>query len=126
MKDMASQGQAVARQQNQWLGRFVIALAIAAIMITLGWGAFTALSAPSTVAPTTTTTQVLQGPGLLERRAGERGGAAAQPVKLPKLHPYVSVQPTVRQPSTTMTDGLVERPFVERRMELPNGKFILR
>ena len=48
---MASQGQAVARQQNRWLERFVIALAIGAIMITLGWGAFTALSAPSTVAP---------------------------------------------------------------------------
>ena len=80
---MASQGQAVARQQNWWLERFVIALATAAIMVTLGWGAFTALSAPSTVAPSRTTTQILQEPGLLEQRAGERGGAVAQPVELP-------------------------------------------
>jgi hypothetical protein len=94
-------------------------------MITLGWGAFTALSAPSTVAPSTTTTQVLQGPGLHEQRAGERGGAVARPVELPKLHPYVSVQPTVRTPSRTMTDGLVEHRRLER-MELPNGTFIWR
>jgi hypothetical protein len=102
MTDMATQGQAVARQQNRWLERFVIALAIAAIMITLGWGAFTALSAPSTVAPSKTTTQILQEPGLLEQRAGERGGAVAQPVRLPELHPYVSIQ---------------------RGRELPNGTF---
>jgi hypothetical protein len=102
MTDMATQGQAVARQQNRWLERFVIALAISAIMITLGWGAFTALSAPSTVAPSKTTTQILQEPGLLEQRAGERGGAIAQPVRLPELHPYVSIQ---------------------RGRELPNGTF---
>jgi hypothetical protein len=102
---MASQGQAAVRQQNRWLERFVIALAIAAIMITLGWGAFTALSSPSTVAPSKTTTQILQEPGLLEQRAGERGGAVAQPVRLPKLHPYVSIRPTVRG------------------RELPNGTF---
>ena len=120
---MASQGQAVARQQNWWLERFVIALAIGAIMITLGWGAFTALSAPSTVAPSKTTTQLLPGPGLHEQRAGERGGAVAQPVGLPKLHPYVSIHPTVRTPSTIMTDGLVEHRRGERVMELPNGTF---
>ena len=99
---MASQGQAVARQQNRWPERFVIGSAIAAIMIMLGWGAFTALSAPSTVAPSKTTTQILQEPGLLEQRAGERGGAVAQPVRLPELHPYVSIQ---------------------RGRELPNGTF---
>jgi len=125
MTDMASQGQAVARQQNRWLESFVIALAIGAIMITLGWGAFTALSAPSTVAPSKTTTQLVPGPGLREQRAGERGGAVAQPVGLPKLHPYVSIRPTVRTPSTVMTDGLVEHRRGER-MELPNGTFIRR
>jgi hypothetical protein len=128
---MASQGQAVARQQNRWFERFVIALAIAAIMITLGWGAFTALSAPSTVAPSKTTTQILQEPGLLEQRSGERGGASggyvvrtaprggavAQPVGLPKLHPYVSIRPKSVPGSTIMTDGLVEH----RGMEPASG-----
>jgi hypothetical protein len=107
MADMASQGQAVARQQNRWLGRFVSALAIAAIMITLGWGAFTALSTPSTVAPSKTTTQILQEPGLLQQRAGERGGAVAQPVVLPN--------------GRIVTKGLVEHRRGERGMELPSG-----
>jgi hypothetical protein len=136
MTDMASQGQAVARQQNRWLERFVVAVAIAAIMITLGWGAFTALSAPSTVAPSTTTTQIVQEPGLREQRSGERGGAVAQPVGLPKLHPYVSIHPTVRTPSTIergreLPNGTFQSPAVserrgERVMELPNGTFIRR
>ena len=103
---MASQGQAVARQQDRWLQGFVLALATAAIMITLGWGAFTVLSAPSTVAPSKATPQIVQEPGLLEQRAGERGGAVVQPATLPKLHPYVSVKPAVRTPGA---------------MELPNG-----
>jgi hypothetical protein len=128
---MASQGQAVARQQNRWLERFVIALAIAAIMITLGWGAFTALSAPSTVAPSKTTTQILLERGLREQRAGERAGASggyvvrtaprgkavAQPVRLPKLHPYVSIRPKSVPGFTIMTDGLVEH----RGMEPASG-----
>jgi hypothetical protein len=121
---MASQGQAVARQQNRWLERFGIALATAAIMITLGWGAFTALSAPSTVAPSRTTTQILQDPGLLEQRVGERGGAVAQPVELPKSapgNPYVNIHPTVRKPSTILTDGMIEHRRGERGMELSNG-----
>ena len=101
----------------------VIALAIGAIMIMLGWGAFTALSAPSTVAPTKTATQILQEPGLLDQRDDERGGSVAQPVHLPKRHPYI--RSTVRTPSTTMTDGLVEHRRLER-IELPNGTFILR
>lgn len=103
---MASQGQAVARQQDRWLQGFVLALATAAIMITLGWGAFTARSTPTTVAPSKTTSQIVQDPGLLEQRAGERGGEVAQPGTLPKLHPYVSVKPAVRAPGT---------------LELPNG-----
>lgn len=125
---MASQGQAVARQQNRWPERFVIGSAIAAIMITLGWGAFTALSAPSTVAPSKTTTQIVQEPGLLEQRAGERGGAVAQPVGLPKLHPYVSIRPTVR--GMELPNGTFWSPPVsehrrgERGMELPNGTFL--
>ena len=128
---MASQGQAVARQQNRWPERFVIALPIAVIMITLGWGAFTALSAPSTVAPSKTTTQIVQEPGLLEQRAGERGGAVAQPASLPKLHPYVSIRPTVRTgergmelPNGTFwTPPASEQRRGERGIELPNGTF---
>jgi hypothetical protein len=120
---MASQGQAVARQQNRWLAPFAIALAIAAIVITLGWGAFTALSAPSTVAPSKTTIQILQEPGLLEQRAGERGGAVALPKSAPG-NPYVNIHPPVRKPGTVMTDGLVEHRRGERGMELPNGTLL--
>jgi hypothetical protein len=118
---MASQGQAVARQQNRWLEGFVIALATAGIMITLGWGAFTALSAPSTVAPSKTTTQILQEPGLVEQRAGERGAAVTQPVDLPKLHPYVSIQPTVRELDQNVSRDRARHHRGERGMELPNG-----
>src|SRR4029453_3374456 len=103
-----------ARQQNRWLELFVIALAMGSIMITLGGGAFTALPAPSPVAPSKPPPQPLPGPGPREQRAGERGGAVAQPVRLPKLHPYVSIRPTVRTPSTVMTDGLVEHRRGER------------
>ena len=127
---MASQGQAVARQQNRSAEPFVIALAIGAILITLGWAAFTALSAPSTVAPSTTTTstRMIEDRGLLEQRAGERGGAAAQPAHLPKLHPYVSVRPTVRASDKGMElpNGTFWTPPVivpRRGMELPNGTF---
>jgi hypothetical protein len=123
---MASQGQAVARQQNRWLELFVIALAIAAIMITLAWGAFTALSAPTTVAPSKTTTQILQEPGLLEQRAGERGGAVVRtaPEALPKSapgNPYVNLHVPVRKPATIMTDGLVEHRLGERGMQHRRG-----
>ena len=126
---MASQGQAVARQQNRWPERFVIGSAIAAIMIMLGWGAFTALSAPSTVAPSKATPQIVQEPGLLEQRAGERGGAVVQPATLPKLHPYVSVKPAVRAPGAmelpngTVWSPAVSKPIVRApgTMELPNG-----
>lgn len=127
---MASQGQAVARQQDRWLQGFVLALATAAIMITLGWGAFTVLSAPSTVAPSTTTTKIVQDPGLREQRAGERGGAVVQSGTLPKLHPYVSVKPAIRAPGTMeLPNGTVWSPAVETKsairapgtLELPNG-----
>jgi hypothetical protein len=128
MTDVASQGQAVARQQNRWLEGFVIALASAAILVTLGWGAFTALSAPSTVAPSKTTTQIVQDRGLLEQRAGERGGAVAQPVQLPKLHPYVSLRPSVgtSERGMELPNGTFWTPPVSetrRGMELPNGTF---
>ena len=118
---MASQGQAVARQQNRWLEGFVIALATAAILITLGWGAFTALSATSTVAPSKTTTQILQEPGLLEQRAGERGGAVAQPMTLPTLHPYVSIRPDVSKPDQNVSRDRARHRQGERAIELPNG-----
>ena len=130
---MASQGQAVARQQDRWLQGFVLALATAAIMITLGWGAFNALSAPSKVAPIKATPQIIQEPGLLEQRAGERGGAVAVPGTMPKLHPYVSVKLAVRAPGTMelpngttwspSRDAAVSKPIVRApgTMELPNG-----
>ena len=130
---MASQGQAVARQQDRWLQGFVLALATAAIMITLGWGAFTTLSTPTTVAPSKTTSQIVQDPGLLEQRAGERGGAVAQAGTLPKLHPYVSVKPAVRAPGTLelpngttwspSRETAVSKPIVRApgTLELPNG-----
>jgi hypothetical protein len=117
MTDMASQGQAVARQQNRWLEPFVIGLAIAAIMITLGWGAFTSLSAPSTVAPSKTTDQILQ------KLDDERGGAVALPKSAPG-NPYVNIHPPVRKPGKIMTDSLVEHRRGERGMELPNGTFL--
>jgi len=127
---MASQGQAVARQQDRWLAGFVLALGTAAVMITLGWGAFSALSAPSTVAPAKTATQIVQDRGLVEQRAGERGGAVAQPAALPKLHPYVSIKPAVRAPGTIeLPNGTVWSPAESTKpivrapgtMELPNG-----
>jgi hypothetical protein len=98
-------------------------------MITLGWGAFTVLSAPSTVAPSKATPQIVQEPGLLEQRAGERGGAVVQPAALPKLHPYVSVKPAVRAPGAmelpngTVWSPAVSKPIVRApgTLELPNG-----
>ena len=114
---MASQGQAVAGQQNRWLELFVVAVAIAAIGITLAWGAMTALSAPSTVVPSRTTTQLLSEPGLLDQRAGERGGVA--PVALPKSapgNPYVNIHVPNRK---LVTGGAILRPSMQdhRRIE---------
>jgi hypothetical protein len=106
---MASQGQAVARQSNRWFEPFVVALAIAAIVITLAWGAITALSAPSTVAPERTTIQMLQDPGLLQQREGERGGPQVNTEGLL----YTGI-PTVPNLVTGPTDGLVEHRRGER------------
>ena len=89
---MTSLGQAVARQSNRWFEPFVVALAIAAIVITLAVGAFSALSAPSTDAPSRTTTQILQEPGLLDQRQGERGGAV---IAAPAYNPWTD--PALRE-----------------------------
>jgi hypothetical protein len=105
---MASQGQAVGRQSYRWFEPFVVALAIAAIVITLAWGAITALSAPTTVAPERTVTQMLQEPGLLDQRKGERGGA----VYGGGLQ-YTGI-PTVPNVITDPNDGLKEHRRGER------------
>jgi hypothetical protein len=107
--DMASQGQAVGRQSYRWFEPLVVALAVAAIMITLVWGAITALSAPSTVAPERTTIQMLQEPGLLDQRSGERGGPQVTTGGIL----YTGI-PTVPSLITDPTDGLVEHRRGER------------
>ncbi len=74
---MVSQGQTVATGQDQprkLIEFFIVAVAGAAIAITLAWAVFGA-SSPSVAAPAHTTMQVLQEPGLLDQRAGERGGS---------------------------------------------------
>ena len=52
---------------------FLVALAGAAVAITIAWAMFS--TAPTVAGPTRTTTQMLQEPGLLDQRRGERGGA---------------------------------------------------
>ena len=74
---MVSQGQTVATGQDQprkLIEFFIVAVAGAAIAITLAWAVFGTLS-PSVAAPGQTTMQILQDPGLLDQRAGERGGS---------------------------------------------------
>jgi hypothetical protein len=102
--NMISQGQ-VAANQRKLFGGFVVAVAVAVTAIALAWGAFAGLSTPNSVAPSRSTIQVLQEPGLLDQRAGERGG----PVVIPSAG------------STILTDGMVEH----RRGELaPNGESV--
>jgi hypothetical protein len=76
--NMISQGQ-IAASQRKLFEAFVAGVAVAAIAIALAWGAVTVASTPNSVAPSATTIQYLQEPGLLEQRAGERGGAVATP-----------------------------------------------
>jgi hypothetical protein len=63
---------------------FVVALAGAALAITLAWAAFGATS-PKVVTLSRTTDQTLQEPGLVDQRAGERGGVVAPQILEPGL-----------------------------------------
>lgn len=94
--NMISQGQ-VAPNQRKLLEGFLAGIAVAAIAIALAWGAFAVLNAPKSVAPSATTISTLQEPGLLDQRAGERGGAVAAPAT-----------------KSIMTDSLVEQRRGER------------
>ena len=95
--NMITQNQVAASQRKLFEG-FVAGVAVAAIAIALAWGAFAALNAPKSVAPSATTMQTLQEPGLLDQRAGERGGAFTIPATR----------------GTIMTDSLVEQRRGER------------
>jgi len=94
--NMISQGQVAPNQRKLFEG-FLAGIAVAAIAIALAWGAFAVLNAPKSVAPGATTIQTLQEPGLLDQRAGERGGAVAAPAT-----------------KSVMTDSLVEQRRGER------------
>ncbi|MFL5686293.1 MAG: hypothetical protein ACJ77D_09595 [Chloroflexota bacterium] len=100
--NMISQGQ-VAANQRKLLEGFLAGVAVAAIAIALAWAAFAALNTPKSVAPSATTIQTLQEPGLLDQRAGERGGAVA----------------TTK--NVVMTDSLVEQRRGERS---PSGQSV--
>jgi len=76
--NMISQGQVAGNQRKLFEG-FLAGVAVAAIAIALAWGAFAVANAPKSVAPSATTIQTMQEPGLLQQRAGERGGAVAAP-----------------------------------------------
>lgn len=84
---MAAQGQTVTSTQPQhrrMIEMSVIALAGAALAITLAWAAFGATS-PKVVTLSRTTDQTLQEPGLVDQRAGERGGVVAPQILEPGL-----------------------------------------
>jgi hypothetical protein len=93
--NMLSQGQVAGNQRKLFEG-FLAGLAVAAIAIALAWGAFAVLNAPKSVAPSATTIQTMQEPGLLDQRAGERGGTVAA------------------SKNAVMTDSLVEQRRGER------------
>ena len=77
---MATQGQTITSTQPQYrrmIEIFVVAIAGAALAITLAWAAFGATS-PKVVTLSRTTNQTLMEPGLVDQRAGERGVVAPQ------------------------------------------------
>ena len=76
--NMISQGQIAASQRKLFEG-FVAGVAVAALAIALAWGAFAVVNTSKSVTPSATSIEYLQEPGLLEQRAGERGGAVAIP-----------------------------------------------
>ena len=101
--NMISQGQIAAGQRKLFEG-FVAGIAVAALAVALAWGAVAVLNAPKAVAPSVTTTQSLQEPGLLEQRGEERGGKVAIPAT-----------------KSIVTDSLVEHGRGER---MPNGRSV--
>ena len=105
--NMISQGQ-MAASQRKVLEAFVAGVAVAALAIALAWGAFTLLSASNSVVASPATVTSLQEPGLLEQRAGERGGA----VTIPSTK------------TTIATDSLVEQRRGERggAVTIPSSK----
>jgi hypothetical protein len=87
VKDMAAQGQTITstqRQHRRMIEIFVVAFAGAALAITLAWAALGATS-PKVVTLSRTTDQTLMEPGLVDQRAGERGGVVAPQILEPGL-----------------------------------------
>jgi hypothetical protein len=76
--NMISQGQ-ISASQRKLFEAFVAGVAVAALAIALAWGALAVVNTSTSVAPSATSIQYLQEPGLLVQRAGERGGAVAIP-----------------------------------------------
>lgn len=89
MISQSRQGTAAQGQRPGLVAIFFVALAGAAVAIAIAWTVFGA-SSPSAAAPERTTIQVLQDPGLLDQRSGERGGAVALPKSAPG-NPYVNI-----------------------------------
>jgi hypothetical protein len=120
---MVSQTQTAATQSKSPSGLALLFVAIAGvgIVIAIAWAMFSAGSAPSVTTPDRTTIQVLQEPGLLDQRQGERSGVTYSAPG----NPYVNIHPANKPyvPSI-VTDGLVEHRRGERGMELPNGTFL--
>jgi hypothetical protein len=121
---MASQTQTAATQSKSPSGLALLFIAVAGvgIVMAIAWAMFSAASAPSVTAPDKTTIQVLQEPGLLDQRQGERSTVTSSAPG----NPYVNIHGPARKPSvpSIVTDGLVEHRRGERGMELPNGTFL--
>jgi len=84
---MAAQGQTITStgsQHRRMIEIVVVAFAGAALAITLAWAAFGATS-PKVVTLSRTTDQTLLEPGLVDQRAGERGGGVAPQILEPGL-----------------------------------------
>jgi hypothetical protein len=84
---MAAQGQTITSsgsQHRRMIEIVVVAFAGAALAITLAWAALGATS-PQVVTLSRTTDQTLQEPGLVDQRAGERGGVVAPQILEPGL-----------------------------------------
>ena len=94
---MATQGQTITSTQPQYrrmIEIFVVAFAGAALAITLAWAAFGATS-PKVVTLSRTTNQTLMEPGLVDQRAGERGGVVA-PAPSTQLPRWMDFETSVR------------------------------
>jgi hypothetical protein len=76
--NMISQGQ-IGASQRKLFEAFVAGVAVAALAIVLAWGAFAVVNTSKSLTPSATTIEYFQEPGVVEQRAGERGGAVAIP-----------------------------------------------